>query len=138
MPCAVGIEGAVAKKTIIALWETKFDGDLKIKDAIPLGYWETCDARQSGLITGVNEDCLRVHSPANLRVGGELSISVFYSLGNEFDKFQALTKIVAKDLFCDEGWEAYEYELEFNGISEPDRLKLRNLIYIFQVRSIYS
>ena len=108
-----------------------------MKDAIPLGYWETCDARQSGLITGINESGLCVHSPADLRIGGELGISVFYFLGNEFDGFQALTKIVGKDRYRDEGWEAYEYELEFSGLSEPDRLKLRHLIHICQARSIY-
>jgi hypothetical protein len=125
-------------ETIVALGQMKIYGDLKMKDDIPLGYWETCDARQSGLITGVNENCLRVHSPANLRIGGELSISVFYSLGNEFDGFKALIKIVGKDRYRDDGWEAYKYDLEFSGISEPDRLKLRTLIHICQARSIYS
>ncbi len=109
-----------------------------MKDDIPLGYWETCDARQGGVIAGINDNGLCVHSTVDMHIGGKLSIRVFYSLGNEFDGFQALTKIVGKDLYCNEGWEAYEYELEISGISEPDRLKLKSLVSLCQARSIYS
>ncbi len=40
-----------------------------MKDAIPLGYWETFDARQSGLITGIDENGLYVHSPGFMSIG---------------------------------------------------------------------
>ncbi len=109
-----------------------------MRKCMPLGYWETCDARQGGVIAGINENSVCIHSPVDMHIGGELSISVFYFLGNDFDAFQALTRIIGKDLCCDEGWEVYEYELEISGISEPDRLKLRTLLSICQARSIYS
>ena len=70
-------------------------------------------------------------------IGGELGIRVFFSLGYEFDGFQALTRIIGKDLCSEEGWEVYEYELEFIGISEQDRLKLRNLCHIRQAKQMY-
>jgi hypothetical protein len=61
-------------------------------------------------------------------IGGELGIRVFFSLGYEFDGFQGLARIIGKDLCSEEGWQVYEYELEFIGISEQDRLKLRTFV----------
>ena len=46
--------------------------------------------------------------------------------------------IIRKDVCCEEGWEVYEYELEIVWISEEDRLKLRNLLRIRQLKEIYS
>ena len=109
-----------------------------MRDAIPLEYWETCDARQGGIIVDVNESGLCVLSFVDMYIGGELRIRVFFSLGYEFDGFQALTRIIGKDLCCQGGWESYEYKLEFIGISEEDRLKLRNLLRVRQAKNIYS
>ena len=78
---------------------------------MPLEYWETCDARQGGVIVDVNECGICVLSFVDMSIGGELRISVFFSLGREFDGFQALTRIIGKDLCCQEGWESYEYKL---------------------------
>jgi len=125
-------------ETVVGLWQIKIGGDLKMKGGLPLGYWETCDARQCGVVAGIDENGLCVHSSVDMHIGGELSISVFYALGNGFDGFKVLTKIVGKDLCCNEGWEAYEYELEISEISELDCLKLRTLLDICQARSIYS
>ena len=125
-------------ETIVGLWKLQIGGDLKMENSVLLEYWETCDARQGGIIARIHEDGLCVHSLVDMHIGRELSISVFYALGNGFDGFKILTKIVGKDLCSNEGWEAYEYELEISGISELDRLKLRTLLDICQVRSIYS
>jgi len=105
---------------------------------MPLEYWETCDARQGGVIVDVNESGICVLSFVDMSIGGELRISVFFSLGREFDGFQALTRIIGKDLCCQEGWESYEYKLEFTGISEEGRLKLRNFLKVRQEKNIYS
>ena len=105
---------------------------------MPLEYWETCDARQGGVIVDVNECGICVLSFVDMSIGGELRISVFFSLGREFDGFQALTRIIGKDLCCQEGWESYEYKLEFTGISEEGRLKLRNFLKVRQEKNIYS
>jgi hypothetical protein len=109
-----------------------------MKDAMPLEYWETCDTRQGGTVLDINENGLSVRSLVDMFVGGELRIRVFFCLGYEFDGFQALTKITGKDLCSEGGWEAYEYELAFVGISEHDRLKLRNLLTMRQTRNTYS
>ena len=116
----------------------KIEGDIEMMDNVPLEYWETSDARQGGLIVDVNDRGLCVLSPVDMHIGGELRISVFFSLGCEFDGFQALTRIIGKDLCCQEGWESYEYKLEFIGISEEDRPKLSNLLRVRQTRNIYS
>ena len=71
-------------------------------------------------------------------IGGELAIRVFFSLGYEFDGFQGLARIIGKDLCSEEGWEVYEYELEFIGISESDLLKLRHFLKIRQDQKTYS
>ena len=105
---------------------------------MPLEYWETCDARQGGVIVDVNESGICVLSFVDMSIGGELRISVFFSLGREFDGFQALTRIIGKDLCCQEGWESYEYKLEFTGISEEGRLKLGNFLRVRQEKNIYS
>ncbi len=89
-----------------------------------LGYWETCDIRQSGVIVDIKENGLCVRSLVDMPIGAELRIRVFISLGNEFSRFEILVKTTGKDLYCEEGWKAYEYELEFVGISEQDRLSI--------------
>ena len=72
-----------------------------------------------------------------MHIGAELRIRIFFSLGYEFDEIQVLARIIGKDLCCEGGWEVYEYELEIVRISEEDRLKLRNLLRIRQVKDIY-
>jgi hypothetical protein len=109
-----------------------------MRDGIPPEYWETCDSRQGGFVVDINENGLYVRSPVNMYIGGELRIRVLFSLGYEFDGFQALARIIGKDLCSEGGWEAYEYELEFIRISEQDRLKLRNLLGIRHGKNIYS
>jgi len=104
---------------------------------VVLEYWETCDSRQGGLVIDVKENGLCVRSPIDMYIGGELGIKVFFSLGFEFDGFQGLARIIGKDLCSEEGW-VYEYELEFIGISEQDRLKLKNLLRFRQEKNNYS
>ncbi len=116
----------------------EIEGDSQMKDVRPCDYWETCDARQGGVIADINENGLCVHSIVDMRIGGELRIRVFYSLGNGFDGFNVLAKIVGKDLCCSEGWETYKYDLEFSEISEPDRQKLSHFLGIRETRNIYS
>ena len=105
---------------------------------MPLEYWETCDSRQGGLVVDIKENGLCVRSPIDMYIGGELAIRVFFSLGYEFDGFQALARIIGKDLCSEEGWEVYEYELEFIGISESELLKLRNFLRIRRGKNTYS
>jgi hypothetical protein len=97
---------------------------------MPPEYWQTCDARQGGAVVDINQNGICVRSPIDMYVGGELGIRVFFCLGQLFDGFQALVRIIGKDLYPEGGWELYEYELEFIEISEQDRLKLRNLLDI--------
>ena len=105
---------------------------------MPLEYWETCDSRQGGLVVDIKENGLCVRSPIDMYIGGELGIRVFFSLGYEFDGFQGLARIIGKELCSEEGWEVYEYELEFIGISEQDLLKLRHFLKIRQDQKTYS
>ncbi len=104
----------------------------------PVEYWETCDARQGGLVGPMSENGLYIRSPVSMHIGAELRITLFFSLGDEFDDIQVLARIMEKDLCCEGGWEVYEYELEIIKISEEDRLKLRNLLRLRQLKRIYS
>ena len=97
---------------------------------VPLDYWETCDARQGGVIVTIDERGLCIHSPVDMRVGGELNIKIFFSCGYVFDDIGASARIVGKDLCYEGGWEAFEYELEFIRMSEEGRLKLRDHLRI--------
>jgi len=118
--------------------ETKKIENPGVLQSLPFEYWETCDARQGGVIASINEKGLRIQSVVDMYVGGELRIKVFFSPRYTFDEFTVLARIVRKDLCCEEGWESYEYELEFIGISQEDCMKLRNLLRIRQLRNIYS
>ena len=109
-----------------------------MKDGIALEYWETWDARHGGVIVDINENGVHVRSLVDMHIGAELGISIFFSLGSGFDRFQVLARTVGKDLGCEEGWEVYEYELEFIGISESDLLKLRHFLKIRQDQKTYS
>jgi len=99
-----------------------------------LEYWETPDARQGGVIDHIDEQGLHIHSYVNMPIGGKLSMRIFFSLGYDFDGFEVLVRIVSKDLCCQEGWETYDYELEFITISDKARLKLGELLRIRQLR----
>ena len=105
---------------------------------MPLEYWETCDSRQGGIIIDINGKGLCVRSPIDMHIGGELGIKIFFYVGYDFDGFQALTKITGKDLCSEEGWEVFEYKLEFIRISEPDFPKLSNLLRFRQEKNNYS
>ncbi len=98
----------------------------------PLEYWESSDARQGGLLGDITEKRLFVHSYVDMPTGSELGIKIYFSVGSGFDSFEVLGKVVGKDLCCVEGWEAYEYELEFIRISEEGRHKLRDFLRIRQ------
>jgi hypothetical protein len=124
--------------SVVGLWSIKIERYLKTRDNVPLEYWETCDARQGGIIVHVNESGLCIRSLVDMYIGGELRISVFFSLGREFDGFQALVRIIGKDSCYEEGWESYEYELEFVRIAEEDCLKLRTFLRVRQANNIYS
>lgn len=103
-------------------------------DRTLLEYWETRDARQGGIIGHIDEMGLRIHSPLDMPIGRELHLKIFFSLGHDFNGFTASARIVGKGLCCEEGWETYEYELEFVHILEEDRLKLRDLLRLRQLR----
>ena len=109
-----------------------------MKNATAFEYWETRDARHGGVILGANENSLRVRSLADIRIGEEFGINIFFSFGSGFDRIEILTRIIGKDLGCEEGWEVYEYKLEFIGISESDLDKLRDFLRIRQPKSAYS
>ena len=115
----------------------KSEDSLEMRN-IPLEYWEACDARQGGVVGGISEKGLSIRSDVDMYVGGTLDIWIFFSLGNGFDRFQVLAKIVGKDLCLEEAWETYEYQLEFIRMSEEDRLKLRDLLRIRKLRSALS
>jgi hypothetical protein len=97
---------------------------------VPLGYWETCDARQWGIIGSISEKSIRVRSDVNMPIGAKLKIRIFRTLGHDFDGSQALVEITGKEPCWGGGSEAYEYEFEFIVISEEDRLKLGNSLTI--------
>jgi hypothetical protein len=95
---------------------------------IPLEYWESCDGRQGGVLGDITEKSLFIHSYVEMRIGSEFQIKIFFSAGSGFDSFELLGKIVGKDLCCVEGWEAYEYEIEFVRMSEEGSHKLRHFL----------
>lgn len=99
------------------------------RDAL-LEYWETSDAQQGGVIDRIDEQGLHIHSYVNMPVGRTLSMRIFFSLGHDFDGFEVTVRIVTKAPSCQEGCEAYDYELEFIVISDKARLKLGDLLRI--------
>ena len=119
-------------ETVVGLRSTKIKGNSRMKDGMPFGYWESCDARYGGVIMDIKENGLCVRSLVDMHIGAELRIRIFFSLGNEFCRFQVLARTIGKELCCGEGWKAYEYELEFVEMSEQDRLGIR------QTGNIYS
>ena len=110
--------------------QTVTTGHSRVFHVVPLGYWETCDARQWGVIESISEKSLWIRSDVSMSIGAELRIKVFCRLGYDFDDFRTLIKITGKEPCWEGGLEAFEYELEFIVISEEDRLKLGNSIRI--------
>lgn len=104
----------------------------------PLKYWETCDGSHGGVIVSINKNGLRIRSHVNVRLGGELRLSVFFMRKYGFDGFQLLAKILRKDVYSGADWETYEYDLGIIKISQEDHLKLRYLLKFRKAREIYS
>ena len=116
--------------------ETENTIDLRAVQNLPLGYWETYDARQGGVIRHMSQTGLSIHSHVDMRVGGELRIKIFLSHGLTFDHIPVLTRITRKDLLPERVWETYAYELEILRISEEDRLKLEDHLRVREGRKI--
>jgi len=49
-------------------------------------------------------------------------------MGFDFDSFEALAKIVWKDVHIETEWKGYKYGLELVQISQKNRQKLRELL----------
>jgi hypothetical protein len=105
---------------------------------VPLEYWETCDARQGGVIRDINEQSLSIHSPVDMRIEAEMNIRIFFCFGYDFDGFELLAKIVEKSLCCSEGWETYQYKLKIMQISGENYPKFREYLRIRHTDRIYS
>jgi hypothetical protein len=76
---------------------------------MPPEYWQTCDSRQGGVVIDISENGICVRSPIDMYVGGELGIRIFFCLGHLFDGFQALVRIMGKDLCSEGGCDVYTY-----------------------------
>lgn len=100
--------------------------------------WETCDDHQGGIVETVNQKAIRIRTYADMNCGKEMKIRLFSSLGYDFTECQLSAKVVEKGVYCQEGWELYEYQLEFINMSEEDGLNLRELITMGQTQNIYS
>jgi len=68
-------------ETVVGLCSTKIKGNSRMKDGMPFGYWESCDARHGGVIIDIKENGLCVRSLVDMHIGAELRIRIFFSLG---------------------------------------------------------
>ena len=76
------------------------------------------------------------HSYAEMEIGSEFGIKVFFSAGSGLDSFQVLGGIVGINLCCAERWEIYEYEIELIRISGEGRHKLREFLRTRQEKGV--
>jgi c-di-GMP-binding flagellar brake protein YcgR len=100
----------------------------RVSVRLPLEYCETDDACHGALVGNVSEIGLLIYSIKKIPVGTHLIVRVFFNSGYEFDGFQARARIVWRDHYSEEKWEAYQYGLEFTGIPAEDRHKLVSLL----------
>jgi len=100
----------------------------RVSVMLPIEYWETLDASQGGLVGNVSETGLLIYSIDGMDVGLELKIKVSFGMGYDFDSFEALAKIVWKDVHIETEWKGYKYGLELVQISQKNRQKLRELL----------
>lgn len=110
----------------------------RVSVMLPIEYWETLDASRGGLVGNVSETGLLIYSIDNMGVGSDLKIKVSFSLGHDFDSFEALAKIVWKDVHRETDWKGYKYGLELVGISQENRWKLRELLFIQQEQRLHD
>jgi hypothetical protein len=91
-------------------------------------YWETWDSSHGGLVRNVSEKGALIYSGEDMSIGNNLRIKVFFREDDEFDSFQATSKIVWRAPHVETGWSGYRYGLEFMHMSAEDILKLMRFL----------
>jgi hypothetical protein len=99
---------------------------------LPLQYWETHDSSKGGLVGNVSETGLLIYSIEDMRIGIELKVKVYFSLGDDFKSFEAFAKINWKEMHFESDWKGYKYGLEVIQISMEDQENLRELLMFLQ------
>lgn len=99
---------------------------------LPLQYWETHDSSKGGLVGNVSETGLLIFSIEDMRIGIDLKVKVYFSLGDDFKGIEAFAKIIWKGLHFESDWKGYRYGLEFIQISPEDQENLRELLMFLQ------
>jgi hypothetical protein len=101
---------------------------LRIPVKWPIKYWETSGSCHGGFIGDLSEKGVLLYSVHQMLIGAELKVRVLFYDGHQFDAFDALGKVVWKDLHRETDWEGQKYGLEFQHLSDEDRCKLVRLI----------
>lgn len=107
----------------------------RISIDLPLEYQDLGDSSLRGaMVVNAGEGGFLIESARDIPVGTELKVTLLFSKGFELANFEAVTKIVRKELYRKEDlkgnqvWEGYRYGLEFIQILEEDRWKLNILL----------
>jgi hypothetical protein len=96
---------------------------------LPLEYWETGESCSGGgLARSVSEGELLLDCGQDIHVGAELNVNVFFYDGSEVDTFEAVGKVVWKDLLNYQNMEGFQYKLEYTRVSDKDRRKILGLL----------
>ena len=105
---------------------------------LPLQYWDAYNSSKKGVLGNVSETGLLIYSVEDMRVGTELKVRVHFSLGHNFESFEAFGKIIWKRFHYEQDWKRYKYGFKFVQISREDQEKLRQLLLLLQSKSVYS
>ena len=100
----------------------------KIPLKLPMGYWETEDSCQGGLMGNLSEEGMVIYSIQDMPIGTELRIKVFFRGGSDFDQFRVIGRIVSKGLDSQNGSDGFAYMLTFVSPSLEGWGKLRAVL----------
>lgn len=76
----------------------------------------------------VGERELLLDCGRDIHLGAELNVNVFFYDGHDVDTFDAVGKIVWKDLLSYRNMEGFQYKLEYTQVSDKDRRKIQGLL----------
>lgn len=95
----------------------------------PLEYSTTDGSPIRGALAGnISEGGLLIYSIDQLQVGTRLRLMVFYPNGYQLDNFQAVAKVIWREVHYENEWKGFKYGLQFLYMAETDRRKLKEIL----------
>jgi c-di-GMP-binding flagellar brake protein YcgR len=96
---------------------------------LPVEYYHVdSPIASSGQMGNVSEGGLMLYSHEKMEVGQQLRLKIFFPIGPELGKIEALAELVWVTSLVEEKWGSHSWGLKFVQMSSEDRTKLEEFL----------